>query len=58
MLSSSEAKFSGEKAVFIACVITDEMVAVFASTFTDTVPGYELEGFEAITLACSVVVLS
>ena len=57
LLSSSEANFSGEKAVFTACVITAEMVAV-ASTSTDTVPGDELEGFKAITLACSVVVLS
>ena len=51
---SSKANFSGEKAVFTACVITAEMVAVIASTSTDTVPGDELEGFEAITLACSV----
>ena len=58
LLSSSEANFSGEKAVFTACVITAEMVAVIASTSTDTVPGDELEGLEAITLACSVVVLS
>ena len=58
LLSSSEANFSGEKAVFTACVITAEMVAVIASTSTDTVPGDELEGFEAITLACSVSVLS
>ena len=57
-LSSSEANFSGEKAVFTAFVITAEMVAVVASTSTDTVPGDELEEFEAITLACSVVVLS
>ena len=34
------------------------MVAVIASTSTDTVPGDELEVFEAITLACSIVVLS
>ena len=58
LLSSSEANFSGEKTVFTAFVITAEMVAVVASTSTDTVPGDELEGFEAITLACSVVVLS
>ena len=58
LLSSSEANFSGEKAVFTAFVITAEMVAVVASTSTDTVPGDELEGFEAIMLACSVVVLS
>ena len=58
VLSSSEANFSGEKAVFTACVIMAEMVAVIASPSTDTVPGDELEGFEAITLACSVVVLS
>ena len=59
LLSSSDANFSGEKAVFTACVITAEMVAVIALTSTDTVPGDELEGFEAITLlACSVVVLS
>ena len=58
LLSSSEANFSGEKAVFTAFVITAEMVAVVASTSTHTVPGDELEGFEAITLACSVVVLS
>ena len=58
LLPSSEANFSGEKAVFTACVITAETVAVIASTSTDTVPGDELEGFEAITLACSVVVLS
>ena len=58
LLSSSKANFSGEKAVFTAFVITAEMVAVVSSTSTDTVPGDELEGFEAITLACSVVVLS
>ena len=58
LLSSSEANFSGKKAVFTAFVITAEMVAVVASTSTDTVPGDELEEFEAITLACSVVVLS
>ena len=58
MLLSSEANFSGEKAVLTACVITAEMVAVIASTSTDTVPGDELEGLEAITLAYSVVVLS
>ena len=34
------------------------MVAVIASTSTDTVPGDEREGFEAITLACSVEMLS
>ena len=58
LLSSSKADFSGEKAVFTACVITAKMVAVIASLSTDTLPGDELEGFEAITLACSVVVLS
>ena len=58
LLSSSEVNLAGEKAVFTFCVITAEMVAVIASKSTDTVPGDELEGFEAITLACSVVVLS
>ena len=58
VLSSSKANFSGEKAVFTACVITAAMVAVIASTFTDTVRWDELEGFEAITLAYSVGVLS
>ena len=38
LLSSSDAKFSGEKAVFTACVITAEMVDLIASTYTDTVP--------------------
>ena len=57
VLSRSEANFSCEKAVFTACVIT-AMVAVIASTSTDTVPGDDLEGFEAIMLACLVVVLS
>ena len=51
-------QFRRGEEVFNACVITAEMVAVIASTSTDTVPGDELEGFEAITLACSVVVLS
>ena len=58
LLSSSDAKFWGEKAVFNAGVIMAEMVELIASTSTDTVPWDELEGFEAITLACSVVVRS
>ena len=58
LLSSSDANFSAEKAVFTASVMTAQMVTVIASAFTDTVPGDELEGFEAITLAYSLVALS
>ena len=47
-----------EGRLYCLCVITAEMVAVIASTSTDTVPGDEIEGFETITLACSAVVPS
>ena len=46
LLSSSEANFSGEKAVFTACVITEEMVAVIRRHSRTLCLGMNLKGLK------------